>query len=129
MEQAFQITILCVVGAVLTLVVKRSTPEVALLLTLATVAIVLVSVMGSVRELMLFLAELSERSGVSPELFLPLYKTIGIALVVKIGSGLCRDAGESALAAAVEMGGTICALLVALPLLRAVLLLLLELME
>ena len=54
---------------------------------------------------------------------------MGIALVVKVGSGLCRDAGESALASVVETAGAVCALLVALPLLRAVLSLLLELME
>ena len=48
-------------------------------------------------------------------------KTVGIAIVTKIGSDLCRDAGESALAAALEFAGTVCALLTALPLLRAVL--------
>ena len=41
--------------------------------------------------------------------------------------GLCRDAGESALAAALEFAGTVCALLTALPLLRAVLELVTEL--
>ena len=55
------------------------------------------------------------------------YKTVGIALVVKMGDGLCRDAGESALAAALEFAGTVCALLTALPLLRAVLELITEL--
>jgi len=47
--------------------------------------------------------------------------------VVKVGGGLCRDAGESALAAALEFAGTVCALLTALPLLRAVLELITEL--
>ena len=49
--------------------------------------------------------------------------------MVKVGGEPCRDAGESALASVVETAGAICALLVALPLLRAVLTLLLELME
>ena len=75
-----------------------------------------------------FLEELAEASGVPPGLFAPLYKTIGIALVVQVGGNLCRDAGESALAAVVETAGTLCALLAALPLLRAVLDMLLELM-
>ena len=47
-------------------------------------------------------------------------------LVVKVGGDLCRDAGESALAAVVETAGAVCALLTALPLLRAVLSLLWE---
>ena len=85
-----QAAALCVIAALLGLVLRRSNPEITLLLT-------------------------------------PLYKTVGIALVVKVGGGLCRDAGESALAAALEFAGTVCALLTALPLLRAVLELITEL--
>lgn len=129
MEQVFQVTALCLVGALLAVVVRRGSPELALLLTLAAVAAVLLALAEPVRELMAFLTELGERSGVSEELFVPLYKTVGIALVVKVGGELCRDAGESALASVVETAGAICALLAALPLLRAVLSLLLELME
>ena len=116
MEQVIQVTGLCVVGALLALVVKRGSPETALALA------------GVVKELLAFLGELGSASGVSADLFVPLYKTIGIALVVQVGGNLCRDAGESALASVVETAGTLCALLAALPLLRAVLDMLLELM-
>ena len=124
MEQVFQVTGLCVVGALLALVLKKGSPELALLLALAAVAAVLLFLMGALGELMEFLREIGAASGLSEDLFIPLYKTVGIALVVKAGGSLCRDAGESALASAVE---TVCALLVSLPLLRAVLALLLEL--
>lgn len=129
MEQVVQITALCVVGALLALTVKRGSPEQALLLVLGCVVLALLSLVGALQELMDFLVELGERSGVAEELFVPLYKTIGIALIVKLGGEVCRDAGEAALAAAIETAGTVCALLVALPLLRAVLSMLLELME
>lgn len=129
MEQVLQAAAVCVVGALLALVLKRGAPEAALLLTLGAAAVVLLSLAGAVEELLAFLKELAERSGVSGELFVPLYKTVGIALVVRIGGSLCRDAGESALAGVVETAGAVCALLAVLPLLRAVLSLLLELME
>ena len=106
---------------------KKGSPELALLLALAAVAAVLLFLMGALGELMEFLREIGAASGLSEDLFIPLYKTVGIALVVKAGGSLCRDAGESALASAVETAGTVCALLVSLPLLRAVLALLLEL--
>ena len=128
MEQVIQVTGLCVVGALLALVVKRGSPETALLLTVAAAVVVLLALAGAVEELLAFLEELAEGSGVPPALFGPLYKTIGIALVVQVGGSLCRDAGESALASVVETAGTLCALLAALPLLRAVLDMLLELM-
>ena len=78
-------------------------------------------------ELTAFFRELGEQSGLSRDMLAPLFKITGIALVVKAGSGLCRDAGESALAGAVETAGSVCGLLAALPLLRAVLKLLLGL--
>lgn len=127
MEQVFQVTGLCVVGALLALVLKKGSPELALLLALAAVAAVLLFLAGALGELLDFLREIGDASGLSEDLFIPLYKTVGIALVVKAGGSLCRDAGESALASAVETAGTVCALLVSLPLLRAVLALLLEL--
>lgn len=128
MEQVIRAAVLCVVSAILALVLKKGTPEAALLLTLGAAVVVLLPLAESMEELLAFLRELTERSGLSQALFVPLYKTIGIALVVKVGGNLCRDAGESALSSVVETAGTVCALLAALPLLRAVLALLLELM-
>lgn len=128
MEQVFQVTALCLVGALLAVVVRRGSPELALLLTLGAAAVVLLSLAGPLEELLLFWKGLGDRSGVSRQLLAPLYKTVGISLVVKVGGDLCRDAGESALAAVVETAGSVCALLAALPLLQAVLSMLLELM-
>ena len=82
----------------------------------------------SLAKIAAFFRELGSRSGIPRELLVPLYKTVGIALVVKIGGGLCADAGEKALTAVVETAGAVCALAAALPLLQAVLDLMTELM-
>lgn len=129
MEMVIQVTGVCVVGALLALVLKKGSPETALLLTLTAVVVVLLFLADALTELVNFLQELGERSGISGDLFVPLYKTVGIALVVKVGGGLCQDAGEAALASVVETAGAVCALLVSLPLLRAVLALLMELLR
>ena len=121
MEQAIQATVLCVLAAVLALTVKRGSPESALLLVLGAAVAVLLSLGQALGEAVAFLEELGARSGVPEGLLTPLYKVAGIALVVKVGGGLCRDAGESALASVLELTGTVCALLAALPLLRSVL--------
>lgn len=128
MEQALQFTGLCVVGALLALTVRRGSPETALLLSIAAIVLVALGLADSMGQVLSFLKELGERSGVPDQLFLPIYKTVGIALVVRVGGSLCRDTGESALAAAVETAGAVCALVTALPLLRAALDLLMELM-
>lgn len=129
MEQIAQIAGVCVVAALLALAIRRGTPETALLLSLAAVTVVMLSLAAAMELLISFLEELGNRSGLPAGLFVPLYKTVGIALVVNMGGSLCRDAGESALASALETAGAVCALLTALPLLRTVLELLLELMK
>lgn len=128
MEQAIQVTGLCVIGALLALVVKKGSPETALLLVIGSVAVVGVFLGQALGEVVSFLRELGEKSAVPAGLLEPLYKTVGIALVVKAGAALCNDAGESALGNVVETAGSVCALVVALPLLRTVLELLMELM-
>lgn len=121
MELMTQAAGICVIAALLGLVLRRGSPEASLLLALAAVSAILLALGKPLGELLAFLDELTEQAGVSPALFRPLYKIVGIALVVKIGEGLCRDAGESALASVLELTGTVCALLAALPLLRSVL--------
>ena len=129
MEMTAQITALCVVGALLTLVLKKGAPEIGLLLSIAAATAVLLGLVGPMKEIVRFLDELAERSGAARSLFVPLYKTVGIALVVRAGGSLCRDAGESALASVVETTGAVCALVAALPLLETALEVLVELME
>ena len=80
---------------------------------------VLLALAGTAGDIAAFFRELGSRSGIPRELLVPLYKTVGIALVVKIGGGLCADAGEKALTAVVETAGAVCALGAALPLLEA----------
>lgn len=120
MEIAVRAAAVCVAGALLGLVVRRSAPAMGLVLSLGIVAAVLLSLAGAAAELAASFRELAERSGLSPALTAPLYKTLAVALIVRTGSGLCRDAGDTALASVLETAGAVCALLASLPLLRAV---------
>lgn len=98
-----------------------------MILTLLTVVLIFLFLSDSVSSLLCIIRDLGKATGISDVLFVPLYKTVGIALVVKVGKNLCQDAGESALGAVVETAGTVCAFLVALPLIQAVLDMLMEL--
>ena len=129
MEEIFRIAVLCIVGAILAVVLKKGSPEFGLLITLAVIAIIMGSIVASTKDIWELIRELASRSQVTDSLCTPLYKAIGIACVVRMGSCLCKDAGESALAAALELGGTVCTLVISAPLVRTVLSILLELME
>lgn len=127
METALRITVVCVLAALLGLLLKKGGPELAMLLTLAAATASFLYLSGLMEDLLSFLDELASIAGIDEQLLTPLYKTVGIALVVRVGGSLCRDAGESALGSVVETAGTVCAVLVALPLFRTVLGMLVEL--
>ena len=129
MEKIFQISVLCIVSALLALLLKKGSPELGLLLSLAAMVAVFFLMIAPLKEIFELLEELALHSHVRSGLYIPLYKAMGIACVVRIGSCLCRDAGESALGTVIEMAGTVCTLLISIPLVRAVLSLLLELIE
>jgi hypothetical protein len=63
--------------------------------------------------------ELAALTGLEAALFLPLAKVVAVSLVSRVGSALCADAGQSALARILESAGAFCALSCAVPLLRA----------
>ena len=129
MDTVLQTAALCVLAAMLTLVLKKGSPEIGILMTLAAAASVFLVLAGQLSRLLDFFRETAAAGGLRQELLEPLYKTIGISLVVKFGGNLCRDAGESALAAVIETAGSVSALLVSLPLMQMVLSTLTELMN
>ena len=115
-----KVTALCLVGAVLAALLKKSSPELALLLALAACAAVLLALVRGVESVTAFVREVMQWGGVESALFEPLFKTVAIALVSRTGADLCRDAGEGAMASLVETAGAFGAVLVSLPLFSAV---------
>ena len=119
METAFRAAAVCLLGAVLAVLLKKTSPDTAILLSLAVCAVVLAALARGLDEVTAFLRQLLDWGGISAELFVPLLKTVAISLISRIGGALCRDAGEGAMAGLVEMAGAFAAILVSLPLFRA----------
>ena len=110
-----KVTALCLVGAVLAALLKKSSPELALLLALAACAAVLLALVRGVETVTAFVREVMQWGGVESALFAPLFKTVAIALISRTGADLCRDAGEGAMASLVETAGAFGAVVVSLP--------------
>ena len=109
------------IAALCAAVVKRETREIGLVLSLTAGAVIVSLVLAQVSGLVTFLESLADAAGLAPAVFAPVLKTVGISILTRISSELCRDAGEGGLAAFVEMAGAALALLVTAPLLQAVL--------
>ena len=123
-EQAMMTTLglaaLCLLGALLAVLLRRGGGELALLLVLAVCGVAVALLLEPLGQLRDFWEEASAWGQLPEQLFQPLLKTVCIALICRTGSDLCRDAGEGALASVLETAGAVAAIVVSLPLFRAV---------
>ncbi len=121
MELLLKLLALCVVGAVLSLLLREQKQVLAIFVILALTAVTVPALLNTLEEILAFFDGLVQLSGLPQKVFAPLLKVVGIAAVTQIGTSLCKEAESDAAAALLEMGGTCCALLTALPLITAVL--------
>ena len=120
MEGMIQVVAVAVSAAVLSAVLRRYIPELSLLLVLCAGIWILRSVMANLNAVLGLMEELVALSGMSEVLLEPVLKTVAISILTRVTAELCRGAGESGIAAFVENAGTVFALAAALPLVRAV---------
>ena len=129
MDTVLRLAALCLLGALLAVVhqaARRGNDdlaagfELALLLVLAVCGVAVALLLEPLGQLRDFWEEASAWGQLPEQLFQPLLKTVCIALICRTGSDLCRDAGESALASVLETAGAVAAIVVSLPLFRAV---------
>ena len=92
---------------------------VALPLALAVCGAAVMLLAQPLEELKGFWEEAASWGQLPVQLFVPLVKTVGIALLCRTGSDLCRDAGESAIGSVLETAGAVAAIVVSLPLFRS----------
>ena len=109
-----------VTAAVLSGVLRKNTPELALLLALAAGLWMLALAAGALGAAVVLMEELAARAGLTDALLEPVFKTVALSVLTRLTAELCRAAGEGGLAAFAEAAGTALALAAALPLVRAV---------
>ena len=120
METMAKLTAVGVTAVVFSAVLKKNTPELAALLALAAGLWMLALVADGLGVVVALMDELAQQAGLSEALLEPVVKTVALSILTKLTVEICRGAGESGVAAFVETAGTVLALLVALPLVRAV---------
>lgn len=128
MELIVRIAALCVVGAVLALVVRGRSPELAFCTAAASCAVCLLAAAEFLSPILTLAQTLQALTGLEAALLAPVLKTVGIGLLTQLAAAFCADAGEQALGRTVELCGTFLAVYASLPLANAVLELLKKLM-
>ena len=118
MDAAVKAAVLGTVAAAGALLIRKSNPEMALLLGIAVVACISAAALKLISAMADVLNAAMDMSGLSTALFTPVIKCVGIGITAKLCGDICRDASQSGIASAVEFAGAAAAVYAALPLIR-----------
>ncbi|MDR1299650.1 MAG: stage III sporulation AC/AD family protein [Oscillospiraceae bacterium] len=108
------------VGSALYLVIRRDSRDMALLLTLSVTAFMLLLGLNMAGAVIRFVNRLGDSAGLQGAAVSIVLKEIGISIVSRVSSDICREAGQVSAASSAEFVGAIAALYVALPLFETV---------
>lgn len=106
---------LCIITALLALTLRGQRPEFAMLLSLGCGIFVLLALMGQMKEIITGLEKIMSGLSEQSDLTAIILKALGICIVAELGSQCCRDAGEAAIAAKVELVAKSALVLMSMP--------------
>ncbi len=98
---------------------KRS--DLSVLIMLAAGVLVFIFCLSQISEILAFLKTISEKAGIDIVYLGIVLKILAIAYIASFASEICKDAGAGSLASKVEFAGKIFILVLAIPILMAVL--------
>lgn len=122
MGEIFTFVIFGLIGVVLILVLKQhGRHEIATVLGIAISALIFIPMVGKLNNILTVFKDFASKSNVSLVYLGTLMKIIGIAYIADFGAQICRDAGEGAIASKIEFAAKILVMLLALPIMIAIL--------
>lgn len=117
--EIFKIVGIGIVATVLIIILKSTRPEFALYISLATGVIIFSMILGELSYVIQTLNTLARRTNLEFTYFSTILKIIGMAYIVEFGAQISRDAGEDSIALKIELGGKVLIMVLAIPILLA----------
>lgn len=115
-----QIVGLGFVVTLLILIIKQDRPEIAMQLSLALTAIILLLMLSKINVVLNLFRDLAEKANINQLYLNTILKIIGIAYITEFGAQICKDAGEGAIASKIEFAGKVMVMILAVPIITLV---------
>lgn len=117
----FQVAVFCLIATVLAIVLRQYRPEYAVFVSLACSILTVVYLLQGMLQVMEELGGLLENAAIPGDLIRVVVKCLGVCVLTELAGQTCRDAGEQAIGAKVELAGKVTLVLVSLPLFQRLL--------
>ena len=124
----FKIVVIGLVAALLTSLIKEQKPQVAVLLGLATGIVIFIMMLSKLTLVIQALQSIASKADIDVVYLSTVLKIIGISYIASLGVELCKDAGQNSIAGKIEFAGKMFIIVLALPILMAVMDLVIQIM-
>ena len=101
------------------LLLKDNKPEFAILISIATSIAIFYIIMDKMVNIVDMITDIAKKANVDFIYYTTILKIIGIAYIVEFGSQISRDVGEESIASKIELGGKVIIMVLAMPILIA----------
>lgn len=118
MELILKAVLLAVTAGLAAAALQKAAPVFPLLLGLTAGTVILLLTITLAAPIVSFLRRAEELIPLSGIYLTPMWKCLAIAVLERLGTALCKDAGQASAAEAIRLAGTTAALYAALPLLE-----------
>jgi len=119
--EAAQVVGFGVIAAVLIIFIRQSRPDIAYLLSVGAGIVIVAYLLGYLKLIIDVITELALEAEINTVFLRTLLRVIGVAYLAEFGAQICRDAGEGGIALKIEFAGKIIILVMAIPVIVAVL--------
>lgn len=120
MKIIFIVSALAVITVILTVFLRKNSPEYSLLLSLAFICAVLFTVFTMIKGIFDDVTGLITVSEIALPSLKTVFKALGIGYVASFSADVCRDNGQTAIASSVELTAKALIVLLSLPLITEI---------
>jgi stage III sporulation protein AD len=119
--EIIQIVAFALIAAFLATLLREQKPMYSIMIATVAGVLIFLRLLTYLAAVLQYLTDMTLQANISMIYLNTLLKIIGIAYIAEFGSQICRDAGEGIIAGKVEFAGKLLILVMAIPLLAAVL--------
>lgn len=109
------------ISLIVIIIIKQYRPEFTVYVSLIAGALILVLVLDKMSGVINLLTNLANKTSINKDFIFLLIKITGIAFLTEFAVSICKDAGESAIATKIDMGGKVMIIAISIPIISSLL--------
>ena len=109
------------IALIVIIIIKQYRPEFAVYVSLIAGALILLLILDKMSGVINLLTNLANKTSINKDFIFLLIKITGIAFLTEFAVSICKDAGESAIATKIDMGGKVMIIAISIPIISSLL--------